>query len=130
MNPVMMMPNNGLEHCLHEELLQDHSLKLTAVEAELNYKKERLDELKNQNEKIQDTLNELKEDIKEDISKIVIASKTDDEKLDKRLTKIETRQEVLDDANKKNRDDFNTKLTIITVIFLALTFYFNFIHHL
>lgn len=124
--PVMRMQNNGLEHCLHEELLQDHSLKLTAVETELNYKKERLDELKKQNEKIQDTLDELKEDI----NKMVIASKTDDEKLDKRLLKIETRLETQEQMSQNNRDDFNLKLGIVTVIFLALTFYFNFIHHL
>ena len=112
--------------CMHEEILQDHSLKITALEKEVTFKKEKLDDLKRDVERIEDKL----DDIKKDVSKIILASKNDDDKLDKRLLKIETRLQTQEDLAKNNRDDFNLKLGIITIIFLALTFYFNFIHHL
>ena len=112
--------------CFHESLIQDHSLKINALEKEVSFKKEKLDDLKKDNEEIKKSLEELKDSV----NKIILASKDDDDKLDKRLLKIETRLETQEELAKNNRDDFNLKLTIITVIFLALTFYFNFIHHL
>ena len=110
----------------HEELLQDHSLKITALEKEVVFKKEKLDDLKKDNERMEAKLDEIKDSVNE----IILASKRDDEKLDKRLLKIETRLETQEKLQKENKNDFNIKLSIITVIFLALTFYFNFIHHL
>lgn len=112
--------------CMHEEMLQDHSLKITALEKEVTFKKEKLDDLKKDVERIEDKL----DDIKQDVSEIILASKKDDDKLDKRLLKIETRLSTQEDLAKNNRDDFNLKLGVITLLFLALTFYFNFIHHL
>lgn len=113
-------------NCIHEELLQDHSLKLTALEKEISFKKEKLDDLKTDIERVEGKVDK----INDSVNKIILASKDDDDKLDKRLLKIETRLETQEELSKSNRDDFNLKLTIITVIFLALTFYFNFIHHL
>ena len=70
------------------------------------------------------------DEIKDSVNKIILASKNDDDKLDKRLLKIETRLSTQEEIQKENRKDFNTKLTIVSVIFIVLTFYFNFIHHL
>ena len=112
--------------CVHEQTLQDHSLKITALEKEVSFKKEKLDDLKKDNERMETKIDEIKDSVNE----IILASKKDDEKLDKRLLKIETRLETQEKISKDNKDDFNLKLGIITVIFLALTFYFNFIHHL
>ena len=38
--------------CIHEEQLQNHSRKIERMDAELNYKKEKLDEIKLQKRKI------------------------------------------------------------------------------
>lgn len=119
------MPKNDY-NCLHEELIQKHSLKITALETELMYKKEKLDDLKEDNKRMENKLDEINEKVNE----IILVSKSDDDKLDKRLLKIETRLSTQEDMAKNNKDDFNLKLAVITVIFLVLTFYFNFIHHL
>lgn len=112
--------------CHHEELLQNHSLKLTELEKEVQFKKEKLDDLKKDNERMEQKIDHIQKSINE----IVNASKEDDTLLDKRLTQIETRLDTQEKIQKNNRDDFNLKLAIITAIFMVLTFYFNFIHHL
>lgn len=112
--------------CMHETLLQDHSLKIATLEKELSFKKEKLEELKKDNDRMESKI----DDIKDSVNKIILASKNDDDKLDKRLLKIETRLATQEKLQKDSRDDFNLKLGVVTLLFLALTFYFNFIHHL
>lgn len=111
------------EHvCLHEKQLQEHSVTIGKLDAEMTYKKEKLDDLKEDNRRMEKKLDDLSRDITEFIS----TSDSKDYALNERLIKIETRQEVQDEATKKNRDDFKLWLAIITLIFGALTFYFNF----
>lgn len=121
-----MAQNENSYDCMHENLLQDHSLKIASLEKELTFKKEKLDDLKADNQRMEEKIDE----IKESVNKIILASKNDDDKLDKRLLKIETRLATQEKLQKENKDDFNIKLGIISVIFIVLTFYFNFIHHL
>ena len=72
------------------------------------------------------------DDIKECINELVVKSKTDDDRLekrfvametdlDKRLVKIETEQKVLKEQEKKNRENTNLKLTIVTIVFAAIS---------
>ena len=103
--------------CIHEELIQNHSLQIKAVETELNYKREKLDELKEDNRRMEEKI----DDIKECVNQLIIKSKTDDDKLENRLIAIETEQKVM-------KQEENKKLAIITVILALLTFYFNYIH--
>ena len=84
--------------CIHEEQLIGQSRAIERLDAELNYKKERLDDLKRDNEKIQDTLNQ----INKCVNKIVLASKRDDDRLktiiyeqDNRITALETTNSTL-----------------------------------
>lgn len=112
--------------CLYEEQIQGQSRAIERLDAELGYKKERLDDLKEDNKRMEEKI----DNIQRNVNEIVLASKSSDDKLDKRLLKIETRLSTQEDLSKNNRDDFNLKLGIITLVFLALTFYFNFIHHL
>lgn len=93
-----MTPSKPNYECIHEELLQNHNLKINDLENELNYKKEKLEDLKRDNEKISSQLS----DIDEKVNKIVIASITDDDKLkdllkeqDKRITALETTNSTL-----------------------------------
>lgn len=91
------MPQNHHE-CIHEDMLLGQSRAIERLDAELEYKKERLDDLKHDNEKMQDTL----EDIKTDVNKILLKSKQDDNylkdiinKQDNRITALETRNKTL-----------------------------------
>lgn len=108
--------------CIHEEQLQGQSRTIERLDAELTYKKERLDDLKEDNRRMEKKLDELSSDISEFISQ----SDTKDYALNERIIKIETRQQVQDEATKKNRDDFKLWLSIVAIIFAILTFYFNF----
>ena len=108
--------------CMHEDQIQGQSRSIERLNAELNYKKERLDDLKEDNRRMENKLDKLSTDISEFISQ----SDTKDSALNERIIKIETRQEVQDEATQKNRDDFKLWLSIVTVVFLILTFYFNF----
>lgn len=84
--------------CLHEEQIQGQSRAIERLDAELEYKKERLDDLKSDNEKMQQTLDE----INKCVNKIVLASKNGDEHLktiinkqDNRITALETTNSTL-----------------------------------
>lgn len=120
--PVMMMV--VAEHnCLHEEQILNQSMKIERLDAELVYKKERLDELKEDNRRMERKIDKLSEDVTDFIG----ASDTKDNELNNRLIKIETKQQVQDEMTKKNRDDFKLWLAIITVVFGAITIYNNFL---
>lgn len=111
------------EHtCIHEEQIQEQSVTIGKLSAEMDYKREKLDDLKEDNRRMEKKL----DDLSKDISDFISQSDSKDSALNERLIKIETRQEVQDEATKKNRDDFKLWLAIITLIFGALTFYFNF----
>lgn len=110
--------------CIREEQIQGQSRAIERLDAELSYKKERLDDLKEDNRRMERKLDNLSKDISDFISE----SDSKDSALNERLIKIETRQEVQDEATKKNREDFKLWLSIITIVFIVLTFYFNFIH--
>ena len=114
--------------CLHEEQFLGQSRAIEKLNAEMNYKKEKLDDLKEDNRRMEEKI----DDIKECINELVVKSKTDDDKLekrfvametelDKRLVKIETEQTVLKEQEKKNRENTNLKLTIVTIVFAAIS---------
>ncbi len=114
--------------CLHEDMILGQSRAIEKLNAEMNYKKEKLDDLKEDNRRMEEKI----DDIKECINELVVKSKTDDDKLekrfvametnlDKRLVEIETEQRVLKEQEKKNRENTNLKLTIITVVFAGIS---------
>ena len=103
--------------CLHEEQILNQSKTIERLDAELYYKKERLDDLKEDNRRMEEKLDE----IKDCMNKIVTKSKSDDAELDKRLTAIETEQKVIKEVQDKNRADTNLKLYVIVVIFTVIS---------
>lgn len=109
--------------CVHEQQIQSQSRIIERLDAELGYKKERLDDLKEDNRRMEEKI----DDIKDCVNEIILKSKTDDEVLDKRILALETRQKVQDEMIEKNRADNNIKLYVIVVVFAVLTFYFNFV---
>ena len=91
--------------------------------AELKYKKEKLDELKEDNRRMEKKI----DDIKDCVDKIVVKSQEGDNKLDKRLTAIETEQQVIKEMQEKNRSDANLKIALVGIIIAALSFYLNYV---
>jgi uncharacterized coiled-coil protein SlyX len=110
--------------CIHEDQLQGISRKTAELETRADYKDKRIDEL---NIKI-DKMDEKLDKVLEGFNEFKIQSNKDDKELDKRLTAIETKQDLQEKTTKDNREEVKLWIAIITVIFLALTFYFNFIH--
>lgn len=102
--------------CLHEEQIMGQSRAIERMNAELSYKKEKLDDLKEDNRRMEEKI----DDIKECMDKIVLKSQSDDSKLEKRLVAIETEQKVSKEAT-------NKKIAIVGVILGLLTFYFNYL---
>jgi hypothetical protein len=98
--------------CLHEEEIINQSRIIERMSAELSYKKERLDDLKEDNKRMETKI----DDIKECMDKIVIKSQSDDNKLEKRLVAIETEQKVSKEATNKKLVVIVLILTVITII--------------
>jgi hypothetical protein len=98
--------------CLHEEEIINQSRIIERMSAELSYKKERLDDLKEDNKRMETKI----DDIKECMDKIVIKSQSDDNKLEKRLVAIETEQKVSKEATNKKLVVIGLILTVITII--------------
>jgi len=117
--------------CMHEELLQNHSLQINDLKNELGYKKERLDDLKEDNRRMEEKIDE----IKDCVNQIIIASKDGDNELEARLIAIETEQKNLNqkiDDNKKDHDkEIDQRFTriglILTGISVAIGIIFHFI---
>lgn len=94
---VMRMTSNTYT-CIHEDQIIGQSRKIERLDAELVYKKEKLDELKKDNERMDKKLDE----IKNCVNKIILASKGDDDRLkdiindqNNRLTALETTNRTL-----------------------------------
>lgn len=102
--------------CLHEEEIINQSRIIERMSAELSYKKEKLDDLKEDNKRMEEKI----DDIKECMDKIVLKSQSDDSKLEKRLVAIETEQKVM-------KSEQNKKIALVGVILAILTFYFNYL---
>ena len=83
------MNNDGV--CIHEELIQNHSLNIKELEGRADYKEKRIDELYTKIEKMEDKL----DTINENVNKIVQSSIDSDKELEIRLTKLETTVKVL-----------------------------------
>ena len=116
-----------VHECLHEKDIVNQSKAIERLNAELGYKKEKLDDLKKDNRRMEDKIDKLTESVND----LVLQSKTDDDKLELRLKAIETEQKVIKETTKelaeKNRADLNVRLVIATVILAVLSFYFNYL---
>ena len=96
-----------MEHsaCLHEEQLQGQSRAIERIDAELGYKKERLDELKEDNRRMEEKL----DDIKNCLNKMQVASNKNDSELEVRLKAVETKIDDLEEKVDNNKDDIDKR---------------------
>jgi peptidoglycan hydrolase CwlO-like protein len=80
------------EHiCPHEEVFQEYGKKIAELEAHVNYKDKRIDELIKDQKKMEDKIDK----IDDKLDTIMIKSVQGDNDNDKRLTSLETTVKVL-----------------------------------
>lgn len=121
----MTMTTANNHECIHEELIQDHSLQLAELNTKSKYKEQSImeikDELKEMNAKI-DAINN-------NVNELILWSKTGDTDLELRLKTTETElknlKQELHDKDKQNNNKQNRQLTIIGLLFAAITIALN-----
>lgn len=115
-----------VHECIHEEQIQGQSRTIERLDAELSYKKERLDDLKEDNRRMEKKI----DDLSKNITDFITDSNQNDFELNNRLTKIETKIDEQDKAIKENkqesRDKFQ-KLALVVSIVVAVIAIMNFI---
>ena len=99
--------------CIHEDQIQGISRKTTELEARADFKDKRIDEIIEDNKRMESKIDKLTENVNE----LMLKSISDDNNLNQRVTALESSQ-----------DTMYKLLSVITVVFVILTFYFNYIH--
>lgn len=120
-----MTPAN--HDCIHEELINNHSLQLTELETKSKYKEQSImeikEELKEMNAKI-DAINK-------NVNELILWSKTGDKDLEMRVTNNETElkniKDMLHDKEIDANNRINRQLVVIGLLFTAITIALNII---
>lgn len=86
----MMMPTET-HPCPHEDEFRSYSEKIAELEAHVNYKDKRIDELIKDQKKMEDKIDK----IATDVNTIMLKSIQDDNNIDKRVTSLETTVKVI-----------------------------------
>ena len=96
------MQEHKIDCCIHEELIQDNSLKIGKLEARADFKDQRLTNLekdmkdvKKELEKVNESIINSQKETVELIKNLLIESSKDDYNIDKRVTSLETTVRVL-----------------------------------
>lgn len=136
------MPANNINShdCIHEDKILGQSRAIERISAELTYKKERLDELKEDNQRMETKI----DDIKDCINQLIVKSNANDSVLETRLIAIETKQADLEqkvddikkDLEKKiekhekdNKEETNQKYVRIGLITSGISLLIGLIFH-
>lgn len=104
--------------CLHEDQILGQSRAIERLSAELDYKKERLDDLKADNKRMEDKIDE----ISKNVNSLMNQSNENDTKLEIRLTAIETEQKNLKKQLDDDKEDSNNRTNrYVAIVALGLT---------
>ena len=111
--------------CLHEDMLLGQSRKIERLDAELAYKKERLDELKEDTRRMERKIEDVGksvDDMNESIHKFILKSNEADNDIKNRVTALEQQNKDLIKQIEDNKTESNVRLNRLLVIFgLGLT---------
>jgi len=133
---MLMSPINETPCDLHEQQIQENSRKIAGLESKAEYKDKRINELIEDNKRIEAKIDKLTDTVNE----VVVNSIKDDNDLQQRVialeTQIKTQNEVLEkykkeakDQRDEDRQKMNTRLTAISVglalLIFALTYIFK-----
>ena len=102
--------------CIHEDQFIGQSRAIERLDAELHYKKERLDELKKDNERMEKKLDEIKNCVNE----IILASKRDDDRLKDFINNQNNRITALETTNKTLKWVIGLSVSVLGVCIAAL----------
>lgn len=130
-----MLPMNAETPCIaHEEQIQELSRKTAELEAKNGFKAQRINELIEDNRRIESKIDKLTENV----NNIVVNSIKDDKDLKEDITKLKTKIEAqeknfekFEEKQKQQRDDDRAKtnqyLTVIGIGLGVLYFVLNFV---
>ena len=102
--------------CLHEDIIQDHSLQLTELETKSRYKEQSIMEIK-------DGLKELNtkvDNLTDNVNKIVRKSENTDSELEKRVETLETKIQVYEEFFKTLKEDQDKRTRNLIAIFAVI----------
>lgn len=99
--------------CFHEELIQSQARRMERIEAELSYKREKLDDLKEDNNRMEKKIDE----IKNCMNKLILKSKSDDDEIKNQITALKTR---LDTQEKQQQTQYTKLATYMAVMGVLL----------
>lgn len=77
--------------CIHEEKFQDHEAKLERLDARVDYKEDKINQIIMDNKRMEDKI----DDIKESIHQLKLDSAKDDFNIDNRVTSLESTVKTL-----------------------------------
>lgn len=105
-------------NCLYEEQIHGQSRVIERLEAELNFKREKLDDLKEDNRRMEEKI----DNICESVSKLIRQSDSKDSQLEIRLTAIEQKQKDIEKKRIEEKKENNARINRLLVAFgLGLT---------
>jgi len=111
--------------CIHQELLQKHTLELTELEKEVEFKKEKMDAMQMKIDEIDTKIDK----INDNVNKIVLASTKADNNLELRLGTMETElrnvKQELKDKETEDNNRRNRQLVTLGLFFTAVTIGLN-----
>lgn len=107
------------EHnCLHEEQLIGQSRAIERLSAELDYKKERLDDLKEDNKRMESKIDKLNSNF----DNFMRESDAFDNELKTRIATVETEQKNMKETMENNKKDSDARANkIIAIVGICLT---------
>lgn len=114
-----------MEHCIHEEQIQNHSLQITELETKSQYKEQAIMEIKKDLKDANDKLDALTEKFNEVIRK----SESSDTALEKRVELIETRIDLYEkffdnlkeDEKQRKADEDKKRKNLIAICAVIAT---------
>ena len=105
-------------NCLYEEQIHGQSRVIERLEAELNFKREKLDDLKEDNRRMEEKI----DSICENVNKLIRQSDSKDSQLEIRLTAIEQKQKDIEKKRIEDKEENNARINRLLVAFgLGLT---------
>ena len=111
--------------CLHEDMLLGQSRKIERLDAELGYKKERLDELKEDTRRMERKIEDVGksvDDMNESIHQFILESNEADSDIKNRVTALEQQNKDLIKQIEDTKTESNVRVNRLLVIFgLGLT---------
>ena len=114
--------------CIEQEQLGNHGRKIAELEAEINFKEKRIDDLYSKIEKMEQKIDKLNENV----NQLLIQSRQGDTDLELRLKAIETELAIQKQNSIDNHNRLSSILAVVgvglTIITILINVYFNIIH--